>query len=150
MTTPQRPARPSLNATALGPILARGQTIAVVGLSPEPGRPSHEVARYLRDAGFRIVPVNPRHPVILGEQSYPSLTLAAREHDLDVIDVFRRSEFAGAVVDEALTLKPLPNLIWLQVGVLDAAACERAYQAGVPCVMDRCLMSAHRRLDFRA
>ena len=151
MTQPDRPPeRPSLDGTALRPLLTKGQTIAVVGLSPEPGRPSHEVALYLRGAGFRIVPVNPLHPTILGERSYPTLTLAAQDHALDIIDVFRRSEFVGAIVDEVLTLRPRPKLIWLQVGVLDAAACARAYRAGVPCIMDRCLMAAHRRLDFHA
>jgi len=148
MSQSERPPRPSLDATVLRPLLVKGQTIAVIGLSPEPGRPSHEVARYLRDAGFRIVPVNPNHPTVLGEPAYATLTLAAKDHAIDIVDVFRRSEFAGAVVDEALTLRPLPKLIWLQVGVLDPTACARAYDAHVPCVMDRCLMAAHRRLDF--
>ena len=141
------PERPSLTASALRTLLESGRTIAVVGLSPTPGRPSYEVARYLRDAGFAIVPVNPHHDTVLGERSYPTLTAAARDHALDIIDVFRRSEFVGEIVDEALALRPLPKLIWLQVGVLDAPACARAYGAGVPCVMDRCLMAAHRRLD---
>lgn len=149
VTQPQRPSRPSLEATTLRTLLDRGQTIAVVGLSPTPGRPSHEVALYLRDAGFHVVPINPQHSSILGEKSYPTLTLAARDHPLHIVDVFRRSEFVGAIVDEAMTLRPAPELVWLQVGVLDAAACARAYDAGIPCVMDRCLMAAHRRLDSR-
>jgi uncharacterized protein len=149
MTAPD-PQRFPLDAITLRSLLAKGQTIAVVGLSPRPERPSHEVARYLRDAGFRIVPVNPSHTDILGERCFPTLTLAAREHALSIVVVFRRSEFAGAVVDEALGLRPRPTLIWLQVGVSDAAACERAHQAGVPCVMDRCFMVAHRRLDTPA
>jgi uncharacterized protein len=148
MTAPQE--RPSLEAAALRSLLAKGQTIAVVGLSPQPGRPSYEVARYLQEAGFHIVPVNPNHASVLGERSYPTLTQAAQDHPLDIIDIFRRSEFAGAVVDEALALKARPRLIWLQVGVLDAAACARARAADVPCVMDRCLMAAHRRLSTLA
>jgi uncharacterized protein len=149
MTTPT-PERPSLEATTLRSLLAEGQTIAVVGLSPQAGRPSHEVARYLQEAGFRIVPVNPNHASILGERSYPTLTQAAEAHPLDIIDIFRRSESAGAIVDEALGLRPRPKLIWLQVGVLDAAACARAHAANIPCVMDRCLMAAHRRLSALA
>jgi len=133
-----------VTAEALRDILGAARTIAVVGLSPTPERPSHGVARYLQGAGYRIVPVNPHHAAILGERSYPTLTAAARDHALDVVDVFRRSEFAGAVVDEAIRVRP--RLIWLQLGVVDAAAGERAAAAGIPCVMDRCLMVDHRAL----
>ena len=87
-------------------LLRAARTIAVVGLSPRPERPSHQVAQYLQRAGYRIVPVNPGHAAILGERSYPSLSAAAREHTIDIVDVFRRSEFAGAVVDEALRVRP--------------------------------------------
>lgn len=131
---------------ALRGILGAARTIAVVGLSPTLGRASHGVALYLRDAGYRIVPVNPFHTLILGERSYPTLTAASLEHAIDVVDVFRRSEFAGAVVDEAIAVRPPPRLIWLQLGVLDAAAGERARAAGIPFVMDRCLMVDHRAL----
>jgi len=130
---------------ALRELLEGAATIAVVGLSPDPARPSHDVARYLQRAGYRIVPVNPLHGTILGEPCYPTLTAAAREHRLDVVDVFRRSAFAGSIVDEAIPLRP--RLIWLQVGVIDAAACGRATVAGIPCVMDRCLKVEHHRLE---
>ena len=126
-------------------LLRRARTIAVVGLSPKPSRPSHSVARYLQAEGYTIVPVNPGHAEILGERSYPTLTAAAADQKIDVVDVFRRSELAGAVVDEALPLKPL--LIWLQQGVLDPAAAARADAAGVPFVMDRCLAVEHRLLE---
>jgi len=135
-----------VTADALRDILGAARTIAVVGLSPRPMRPSHGVARYLRDAGYRIVPVNPGHPTILGEKSYPTLTAAAAEHAIDVVDVFRRSEFAGPIVDEAIGVRPRPRLIWLQLGVADEAARARAETAGIPCVMDRCLMVDHRAL----
>ena len=116
----------------------------MVGLSPNPGRPSHTVGRSLRGSGYRIVPVNPLHTEVLGERSYPSLAAAAREHAIDIVDVFRRSEHAGAVVDEAIAIRP--KLIWLQIGVVDHAAAARARAAGVPLVMDRCLAIEHQRL----
>lgn len=128
-------------------LLKRARTIAVVGLSPKPIRPSHSVARYLQQAGYRIVPVNPGHDTILGEPSYPTVGAAARDQQIDIVDVFRRSELAGAVVAEALALRPLPQLIWLQLGVIDDAAQSRAADAGVPFVMDQCLAIEHRHLE---
>ena len=135
-----------MTAAALRDILGTARTIAVVGLSPRPARPSHAVARYLQGAGYRIVPVNPGHATILGEQSYPTLTAAAADQAIDVVDVFRRSEYVGTIVDEAIGVDPPPRLIWLQVGVVDDAARARAQAAGIPCVMDRCLMVDHRAL----
>lgn len=128
-------------------LLRRARTIAVVGLSPKATRPSHSVARYLQAEGYRIVPVNPGHAEILGEKSYATLADAARDHSIDVVDVFRRSEHAGAVVDEAVALRPAPQLIWLQQGVVDAAAQARAAAAGIPFVMDHCLAIEHRHLE---
>ncbi len=129
---------------ALRAILRAAQTIAIVGLSPKPERPSHQIAVYLREAGYRIVPVNPGHDTILDERSYPTLAAAATEHTIDIVDVFRRSEFAGAAVDAAIAIRP--RLIWLQRGVVDEAAEQRAAAAGIPFVMDRCLMVDHRLL----
>lgn len=128
-------------------LLRRVRTIAVVGLSPKPIRPSHSVARYLQQVGYHIVPVNPGHGEILGEKSYPTLSEAAREHGIDVVDVFRRSEHVGALVDETIALRPTPQLIWLQLGVVDAAAQQRAEAAGVAFVMDQCLAVEHRHLE---
>ena len=130
-----------MNREALRAVLAEAKTIAVVGLSPDPERPSNRVAAYLSKAGYQIVPVNPRHETLFGTTSYPDLTTAARSERIDIVDVFRRSELAGPIVDEAIRVKP--RLIWLQVGVLDAEACARAEAAGIPCVMDRCLMVDH-------
>jgi len=98
----------------------------------DPGAPGDRERERGRDA-------RRGHP---GEPCYSTLTAAARDHAIDVVDVFRRSEFAGAVVDEAIPLRP--RLIWLQVGVVDEAACDRAAAAAIPCVMDRCLMVEHR------
>jgi uncharacterized protein len=110
-------------------------------------RPSHSVARYLQRAGYRIVPVNPGHREILGAQSYATLGAAARDHAIDVVNVFRRSEHAGAVVDEAIALRPAPQLIWLQLGVVDGAAQTRAEAAGIAFVMDLCLAIEHSHLE---
>ena len=128
-------------------ILERARTIAVVGLSPKPIRPSYSVAAYLQRAGYRIVPINPGHDTILGEQSYPNLAAAAKDHTIDVVVVFRRSEHAGAVVVEAIAIRP--QLIWLQQGVVDPAAEARAAAAGIPFVMDSCLAVEHRDLEVR-
>jgi uncharacterized protein len=134
-----------LSDDELRDVLRQARTIAVVGLSPKPARPSNSVARYLQRQGYRIVPVNPGHPEILGERSYPTLTAAAEEHALDIVNVFRRSETAGAVVDEAIPLNPL--LIWLQLGVVDTAAQTRAESKGVRVIMDRCIAIEHRQLE---
>jgi len=135
-----------MTSEALRGLLREARTIAVVGLSPRSSRPSHAVARYLQGSGYRIVPVNPGHAAILGEKSFPTLTAAAAQHTIDVVDVFRRSEFVGPIVDEAIGVRPRPRLIWLQMGVVDDAARARAQAAGIPCVMDRCLMVDHRAL----
>lgn len=134
-----------MSPEALRALLCQARIIAVVGLSPKPERPSHEVARYLQGAGYRVVPVNPGHAQILGERSYPSLAAAAQDYAIDVVDVFRRSEAAGAVVDEAIAIRPA--LIWLQLGVVDDAAAARARAAGIPIVMDRCLAVDHWKLE---
>lgn len=128
-------------------LLREARTIAVVGLSPKAARPSHGVARYLQGRGYQIVPVNPNHVEVLGERSYPTLAAAAHDHAIDIVDVFRRSALAGAAVDEAIALRPAPRLIWLQEGVVDAAAEARAQAAGIPIVMDRCLAVQHRALE---
>ena len=132
---------------ALDALIRATKTIAVVGLSPKPVRPSNEVATYLQEAGFRIVPVNPGHERLLGERCYRSLTEAAREEAIDLVNVFRRSDRAGAVVDEAIAIHP--KLIWLQVGVVDQGAAARAAAAGIPMVMDRCLAVYHQHLEAR-
>jgi uncharacterized protein len=133
-----------MTSDTLRGLLRDAKTIAVVGLSPKPWRPSHQVAAYLQLAGYRIVPVNPSHDTLLGEKSYPGLRAAAADHAIDVVDVFRRSELVGPVVDEAIAIQP--RLIWLQVGVVDETASARAATAGIPMVMDRCLMVDHQAL----
>ncbi len=120
-------------------ILGSAHTIAVVGLSANPRRPSHGVARYLQRAGYRIIPVNPNIDEVLGERAYA--TLSELPGPVDVVEVFRRSEFAGAIVDEAIAIGA--GAVWLQDGVVDEAAAQRARAAGLDVVMDDCMMRRH-------
>jgi predicted CoA-binding protein len=126
----------------LGPLLREARTIAVVGLSPNPSRPSHEVAAYLQEAGYRIVPVRPGVTSVLGERAFPSLAAAACEAGpLDVVNIFRRSEHLPALAEALLAIRP--RLVWMQVGVRDEPTAARLEAAGIPVVMDRCLMVDH-------
>jgi predicted CoA-binding protein len=120
-------------------ILKSARTIAVVGLSPDPRRPSHGVARYLQRAGYRIIPVNPNVDEVLGERAYPSLRQIPQA--VDVVEVFRRSEFVGPIVDDAIAIKA--RAVWLQDGVVDEDAAARARASGLDVVMDDCMMRRH-------
>ena len=119
-------------------ILTQVQTIAVVGWSPNPDRPSHGVARYLAQQGYRVIPVNPGQAgqVVLGE--VVRANLAEIEGSVDMVDIFRRSEEAGAVVDQALAAFPNLKAVWMQLGVTDAEAAKRAEDRGVVAIMNRC------------
>ena len=121
-------------------LLSRIKTIAVVGLSDSPLRPSHGVSAYMQSHGYRIVPVNPHITEALGETSYPSL--ADVPEKIDLVDVFRRSEYVDDIVQQAIQLK-IPA-IWLQEGVINERAAEKARQAGMFVVMDRCILKEHR------
>lgn len=122
-------------------ILDECRTIAVVGLSSNPARPSHGVARYMQQQGYRVIPVNPGEQEVLGEKAHRSL--ADVPDKIDLVNVFRRSEEAGAVVDEAIRLEA--KAVWLQEGVIDEAAAARAQDAGLLVVMDRCWLKDHVR-----
>jgi len=121
-------------------LLSRIKTIAVVGLSDSPLRPSHGVSAYMQSHGYRIVPVNPHITEALGETSYPSLADVPKK--IDLVDVFRRSEYVDDIVQQAIQLK-IPA-IWLQEGVINERAAEKARQAGMFVVMDRCILKEHR------
>src|ERR1700745_1809135 len=121
-------------------ILKRAKTIAVVGLSDSPLRPSHGVAAYLQSQGYRIIPVNPQITESLGEKAYPSLLDVAEK--IDIVDIFRRPEFVEEVVDQAIQLK-VPA-IWMQEDVIQDKAAEKARKAGIVVVMDRCILKEHR------
>jgi uncharacterized protein len=129
-------------------LLRSARIIAIVGLSPDPTRPSHRVARALQGFGYRIIPVTPAQPSILGAIAVARLAqlpqvLAPGEH-VDIVDVFRNSRFVAEIVEECIRLK-MPAL-WLQEGVIDPVAAERAVQAGIFTVMDRCLYKTRSAL----
>jgi uncharacterized protein len=129
---------------AIAEILRTSRRIAVVGLSPKPERPSHRVAAYLQRAGYTIIPVRPTGATILGEPVRSSLRAAAAAGPIDIVDVFRRSEFVPALLDDLLAVRP--RLVWLQVGVRDDATAGRLEAEGIPVVMDRCLAVDHQFL----
>ena len=121
-------------------ILKQAKTIAVVGLSDNPLRPSHGVAAYLQSVGYRIIPVNPEIQTSLGEKAYPSLLHVPEK--IDIVDIFRRPEFVEEVVDQAIQLK-VPA-VWMQEEIVHEKAAQKARQAGVFVVMDRCILLEHR------
>jgi predicted CoA-binding protein len=138
------------SAQILRTILTETRRIAAVGVSPNPVRPSNYVARYLHAKGYEVIPVNPVHAgaTLFGERVLASLRDIPPEREVDMVDVFRRSEHAGAVVDEALEVLGPRGLktVWLQIGVIDEAAAARAEARGVRVVMDRCPKIERQRL----
>ena len=126
-------------------ILTGFRRIAVVGLSDRPDRPSHEVSSYLLRAGYDVVPVNPSIREALGRRSWPSLR-EVPPPPVEVVDIFRRPEHVGAIVDEAIAIGA--RAVWMQDGVVDEAAAERARAAGLLVVMDRCMLRDHRALGL--
>ncbi|HEY6182491.1 MAG TPA: CoA-binding protein [Terriglobales bacterium] len=125
---------------AITDLLKRSKTIAVVGLSNSPLRPSHGVSAYMQTHGYRIIPVNPQIKGSLGERARASLLDV--EEKIDIVNVFRRSEFVDEVVDQAIQ-KKVPA-IWMQEGVINEKAAEKARQAGIFVVMDNCILKAHK------
>jgi uncharacterized protein len=128
-------------------ILTHARTIAVVGLSPDPTRPSHDVARSMQSHGYRIIPVNPNATVILGETAYPSLTAAAQHHHIEVVDCFRKSKDIPAIVDEAIAIGA--KAVWMQLGVSHSAAAQKAQVAGLRVVQNKCIRTEHSVLSAR-
>ncbi len=124
-------------------LLRNARTIAVVGLSNNTSRASYGVSAYLQSKGYRVVPINPRLSEVLGEKVYPSLNEAAKKEQIDIVDVFRRPDAVPAIVDEVVALG-IPAL-WLQESVVHAEAAEKAREAGVLVVMDKCILKEHRR-----
>ena len=129
-------------ADTIKKILKESKTIAVVGLSPDPARASHGVARYLQAQGYRIIPVNPFVEEVLGEKSYPDL--ASIPEEVDVVDIFRRSKHVPAIVEAAIAKGA--RAVWMQEGIVHQEAAARAREAGLMVVMDRCMLKEHLRL----
>ncbi len=118
------------------------KSIAVVGLSPRPGRPSNNVAKYLKSVGYMIIPVNPGPAEILGEKCYPDLNSIPTP--VDVVDIFRRPEHVEPIIDQAITMGA--KAVWLQDGVVNLDAAQKAEKAGLLVVMDDCMFRQHRAL----
>ena len=119
--------------------------MAVVGCSPDPARPSHSIARYLIENGYEVLPINPEHRQLLGRTCYASLAEIPADVPVDIVDVFRRSEFVGPVADQAIARGV--GFFFMQQGVVDEEAAERLGRAGIPVAMDRCILVEHGRLD---
>ena len=124
-------------------LLQSSKTIAVVGLSSRKFRASYGVSQYMQHAGYRIIPVNPHETEVLGEKSYPNLEAVPER--VDIVNVFRRSEFVPEIVESAIRVGA--RIIWMQEGVVDERAAARAREAGLEVVMDRCILKEHGRLQ---
>jgi predicted CoA-binding protein len=124
-------------------LLRNGRTIAVVGLSSKKFRPSYGVAEYMQAQGYRIIPVNPNEVEVLGEKAYASLEDVPQH--IDIVDIFRRSEFVGPIVESAIRVGA--NAVWMQEGVVHEDAAKKAKEAGLAVVMDRCILKEHMRLE---
>ena len=122
-------------------ILNNCHTIAVVGLSSKHHRPSYGVSEYMQASGYRIIPVNPNEKEILGEKCYGSLEEVPEK--VDLVDIFRAPQHVAGIVDSAIRIGA--RAIWMQEGVVDAAAAHRARQAGLKVIMDRCILKEHRK-----
>lgn len=127
--------------TAIPELLRKAQVIAVVGLSSKKYRASYGVSEYMQKQGYRIIPVNPNETEVLGEKSYARLE-DIPEH-IDIVDIFRRSEFVKPVVESAIRLGA--SAVWMQEGVVDEAAARKAREKGLAVVMDRCILKEHQR-----
>lgn len=124
-------------------LLRTSRTIAVVGLSSKKFRPSHGVSEYMQRAGYRIIPVNPYETKVLGEKAYPSLDAVPEK--VDIVNVFRRSEFVPEIVDLAVRIGA--RAVWMQEGVAHEQAAETARVAGLTVIMDRCILKEHRKMS---
>jgi predicted CoA-binding protein len=124
-------------------ILNSSRVVAVVGLSPKPERPSYRVASYLKEKGYKIIPVNPEEEEILGEASYPDLVSIPER--VDVVDIFRRSEEVLAIVEEAIKIGA--KAVWMQEGVVNEEAASQAKAAGLMVIMNKCMRKEHLKLQ---
>jgi uncharacterized protein len=128
--------------TVINRVVTGARSVAVIGVSPDPSRPSHGVAAYLHRSGLRVYPVNPEITELFGLTAYPSL--ADVPEPVDIVDVFRRPRFVRAIAEQAVAARA--GALWLQLGVIDETAAALAEAGGLDVVMDRCLAVEHRRL----
>jgi len=138
-----------MSSPDIAAVLRGARTIAVVGCSPRSFQTSHRIARYIQEAGIRMVPVNPYHDEILGETAYPDLASIPDDVQIDIVDVFRRPEFVPDVVRDAAVRSERTGdrpVIWTQIGVHNPEAERLADEAGLPYIADRCLMVDHAGL----
>jgi hypothetical protein len=133
---------PIENAETIRTILQNTKTIAVVGASPKPGRDSGTIAQFLIEKGYTVIPVNPLYKEVLGVTCYPALTSIPQK--IDLVDVFRRSEEVPSIVEEAIGIGA--KTVWMQLGVVNPEAAERAERAGLQVVMGRCIAIEYRHL----
>ena len=132
-----------MNESTIREILEKSKVIAVVGLSPKSDRPSHRVGAYLKNQGYRIIPVRPAADEILGEKAYSSLKAIPQDIQVDVVDVFRKSEDVPPIVEQAIEIGA--KAIWLQEGIVNEEAAQKARAAGLKVVMDLCMLKDHKR-----
>jgi len=137
MTRPDKP-----DDAALLELFRTARTVAVVGLSADTSRASHQVAKYLQEQGYRIIPVNPAVDTVLGEKCFPDLTSVP--NPVDVVDVFRRSEYTPDIARQAVAIGA--KVLWLQMGIRNDAAARIAAEAGLTVVQDACMLQEHKRL----
>ncbi|MEM3699547.1 MAG: CoA-binding protein [Candidatus Bathyarchaeia archaeon] len=143
-----------LNSEALRKILSKYKTVAVVGLSKDPSKDSHRVAKYLKENSFSIIPINPTADEILGEKSYKTLLDMPEEvqKTLEIVDIFRPSEEVLPIIEQAIQLRKrhgLPHVVWMQLGIMNEKAAEKARKAGLTVIMDKCMMREHKQLFSR-
>jgi len=124
-------------------ILSQYRTVAVVGASDNPERASHRVACYLMQNGYRVIPVNPQSPQVLGQTSYPDLS--AIPEKVEIVDIFRRPEEVMPIVDQAIAIGA--KVVWMQEGIINEAAAVKAREAGLEVIMDHCMLKEHSRLS---
>lgn len=132
-------------ASRIREAIESAKTIAVVGCSPNPARPSNSISRYLQESGYRVIPVNPGHRELLGEPCYPSIEAIPPGLRVDIVDVFRRSSEVGPIADQAI--RRGVGFFFMQQGVVDGGAAARLEAAGIPVAMDRCILIERERLE---
>lgn len=125
-------------------LLLTAKTIAVVGISDDPSKPSFQVSEYMQSKGYEIIPVNPRLTSVLGKEAHKSLQEI--QEPVDIVDVFRRSEGIPEVVDQVLAMKHKPKAVWIQLGIVNDEQCKRIEEAGIMAIQDACIKIEHHQL----